>query len=178
MVQLSRDLDCQYKTAFVLAHKLFEAIAQEIHTGEVLEGHIGIDGACFSGHIRPENAKKERKHRRLSIHQTGMGRLRPIGCRHRRFCLIRGVGLRERPNQKSVRAYRLLRREIAEFRDVERANSQPKKIGPRRNCFCESFGGMTALHVALLAPERVRSLTVSSVTAGGKKTLHMTSRSS
>ena len=28
---------------------------------------------------------------------------------------------------------------------------------------------MTALHVALLAPNRVRSLTVSSVTAGGKK---------
>lgn len=100
MVQLSRDLDCQYKTAFVLARKLFEAIAQEIHTGEVLEGHIGIDGACFSGHIRPENAKKERKHRRLSIHQTGMGRLRPIGCRHRRFCLIRGVGPREHPIRK------------------------------------------------------------------------------
>ena len=29
MVQLSRDLDCQYKTAFVLAHKLREAMAQE-----------------------------------------------------------------------------------------------------------------------------------------------------
>ena len=28
MVQLSRDIDCQYKTAFVLAHKLREAIAQ------------------------------------------------------------------------------------------------------------------------------------------------------
>jgi transposase-like protein len=28
MVQLSRDLDCQYKTAFVLSHKLREAMAQ------------------------------------------------------------------------------------------------------------------------------------------------------
>ena len=27
MIQLSRDLDCQYKTAFVLAHKLREAMA-------------------------------------------------------------------------------------------------------------------------------------------------------
>ena len=27
MLQLSRDIDCQYKTAFVLAHKLREAIA-------------------------------------------------------------------------------------------------------------------------------------------------------
>jgi len=31
----------------------------------------------------------------------------------------------------------------------------------------ESFGGMSALHLALLAPERVLSLTVSSATAGG-----------
>ena len=29
MIQLSRDLDCQYKTAFVLAHKLREAMASE-----------------------------------------------------------------------------------------------------------------------------------------------------
>ncbi len=28
-LQLSRDLDCQYKTAFVLAHKLREAVAAE-----------------------------------------------------------------------------------------------------------------------------------------------------
>lgn len=31
----------------------------------------------------------------------------------------------------------------------------------------ESFGGMTALHLAHMAPERVQSLTVSSATAGG-----------
>ena len=33
MIQLSRDLDCQYKTAFVLAHKLCEAMASEVQTG-------------------------------------------------------------------------------------------------------------------------------------------------
>lgn len=55
MVQLSRDLDCQYKTAFVLAHKPCEAMATEVHTGEVLAGHVEIDGAYFGGHIRPEN---------------------------------------------------------------------------------------------------------------------------
>ncbi|MFK7853225.1 MAG: alpha/beta fold hydrolase [Granulosicoccus sp.] len=32
----------------------------------------------------------------------------------------------------------------------------------------ESFGGMTALHVACIAPEKVISLTLSSATAGGK----------
>jgi transposase-like protein len=58
MVQLSRDLDCQYKTAFVLAHKLREAMAQEVHTGEVLAGHVEIDGAFFGGHIRPRTARK------------------------------------------------------------------------------------------------------------------------
>jgi transposase-like protein len=75
MIQLSRDLDCQYKTAFVLAHKLREAMAQEVHTGEVLDGHVEIDGAYFGGHIRPENRKEDRKDRRLKVHQTGKRRV-------------------------------------------------------------------------------------------------------
>ncbi len=75
MVQLSRDLDCQYKTAFVLAHKLREAMAQEVHTGEVLEGHVEIDGAYFGGHIRPANVKANRVDRRLKRHQTGTRRV-------------------------------------------------------------------------------------------------------
>ena len=66
MVQLSRDIDCQYKTAFVLAHKLREAMATEIHTDEVLEGHVEIDGAYFGGHIHPHNEKAKRVDRRLS----------------------------------------------------------------------------------------------------------------
>ena len=61
MVQLSRDLDCQYKTAFVLAHKLREAMALEVHTGEVLEGHVEIDGAYFGGHIRPESIRLDQE---------------------------------------------------------------------------------------------------------------------
>lgn len=75
MVQLSRDLDCQYKTAFVLAHKLREAMAQEVHTGEVLAGHVEIDGAFFGGHIRPENRKEDRKDRRRRENQTGKRRV-------------------------------------------------------------------------------------------------------
>lgn len=71
MVQRSRDIDCQYKTAFVLAHKLCEAIAQEVHTGEVLDGHVEIDGAYFGGHIRPHNEKAKRVDPRLKKHQTG-----------------------------------------------------------------------------------------------------------
>jgi transposase-like protein len=54
-VQLSRDLDVQYKTAFVLMHKLREAMAHE--TAETrLAGEVEIDGAYFGGHVRPTNA--------------------------------------------------------------------------------------------------------------------------
>ena len=75
MIQLSRDLDCQYKTAFVLAHKLREAMALEVQTGEVLRGHIEVDGAYFGGTIRPENHKADRIDRRLKEHQTGKRRV-------------------------------------------------------------------------------------------------------
>ena len=75
MLQLSRDLDCQYKTAFVLAHKLREAMALEVQTGEILKGHIEIDGAYFGGHIRPENLKAHRVDRRKKEHQNGRRRV-------------------------------------------------------------------------------------------------------
>ena len=75
MIQLSRDLDCQYKTAFVLAHKLREAMAAEIQTGEILTGHVEIDGAYFGGHVRPANMKEDRVDRRLKEHQTGKRRV-------------------------------------------------------------------------------------------------------
>ncbi len=95
MVQLSRDIDCQYKTAFVLAHKLREAIAREVQTGEVLEGHVEIDGAYFGGHIRPENAKADRKDRRLKEHQTGKRRVVIIAMREREGRTLPFVGFSE-----------------------------------------------------------------------------------
>lgn len=72
-LQLSRDLDVQYKTAFVLAHKLREAIAADM-SGRVLSGHVEIDGAFFGGYVKPENRKEDRKDRRLSINQSGKRR--------------------------------------------------------------------------------------------------------
>ena len=44
MLQLARDLDCQYKTAFVLAHKLREAIASEIAARDVDGAKSGPKG--------------------------------------------------------------------------------------------------------------------------------------
>jgi transposase-like protein len=65
---LSRDLGVQYKTAFVLAHKIREAMAAA-RKGERIGGAgriAEIDGAWFGGHVRPGNRKANRKDRRLS----------------------------------------------------------------------------------------------------------------
>lgn len=63
-LQLARDLDCQHKTAFVLCHKLREAMASEIAAAAELEGDVEIDGAYFGGNIRPANFKADRIDRR------------------------------------------------------------------------------------------------------------------
>ena len=67
-LQLSRDLGTQYKTAFVLAHKIRESLME--HRDEsALAGEIHMDGAYVNGHIRPKNKKEDRIDRRLAIHQ-------------------------------------------------------------------------------------------------------------
>ena len=64
---------CQYKTAYVLAHKLREAMAQEMKgmhlggDGETVE----VDGGYFGGYIKPANHKENRRDRRLAKHQNG-----------------------------------------------------------------------------------------------------------
>ncbi len=72
-LQLSRDLNCQYRTAFVLAHKLREAMAAGQRDVK-LSGVVEIDGAYFGGHSRRRNRAAEREDRRLSEHQTGKRR--------------------------------------------------------------------------------------------------------
>jgi len=69
-LQLSRDLDCQYKTAFVLTHKLREAMAIE-QANLKLDGIVEIDGAYFGGYVKPANEKADRKDRRLLENRTG-----------------------------------------------------------------------------------------------------------
>ena len=57
---LSRDLDVQYKTAFVLAHKIREAMASEVKDLRLggAGRHVEIDGCYVGGHVRPENRKE------------------------------------------------------------------------------------------------------------------------
>ena len=73
-LQLARDIDCQHKTAFVLGHKLREALAAEI-AGTTLSGTVEVDGAYVGGHIRPTNLKENRRDRRLAENQTGKRRV-------------------------------------------------------------------------------------------------------
>jgi transposase-like protein len=61
-LQLSRDLNCQYKTAFVLSHKIREAIEAEQRKAE-FNGESEVDGAYF-GHTRPKNEAAQRTDRR------------------------------------------------------------------------------------------------------------------
>jgi ribosomal protein L37AE/L43A len=58
-LQLSRDLDCQYKTAYVLAHKLREALGAEIHNPDKpeLAGTVAIDGAILAARLSRRIAK-------------------------------------------------------------------------------------------------------------------------
>lgn len=69
-LQLSRDLNCQYKTAFVLAHKLREAMASEVQDEEI-GGEVEVDGAYFGGYVKPANYKENRRDRRLAKNQNG-----------------------------------------------------------------------------------------------------------
>jgi len=73
-LQLARDLNVQHKTAWILMHKLREAMAAETHD-HTLDGEVEVDGAYFGGHIRPANLKEDRVDRRLVRHQTGKRRV-------------------------------------------------------------------------------------------------------
>ncbi len=67
-LQLSRDLDVQYKTAFVLAHKLREAVAAEAKD-KTVAGEVEVDGGYFGGYVKPANFKDNRRDRRLAVNQ-------------------------------------------------------------------------------------------------------------
>jgi hypothetical protein len=51
-LQPSRDLDCHYKTAFVLLQKIREAVAAG-KTDETVSGTVSVDGAYFGGCDEP-----------------------------------------------------------------------------------------------------------------------------
>ncbi|HEX4157334.1 MAG TPA: IS1595 family transposase [Rhizomicrobium sp.] len=70
---LSRDLGLAYKSAFVLTHKLREAMAEELKARTVGgEGKVcEIDGGYFGGYVKPANRVENRRDRRLAVNQSG-----------------------------------------------------------------------------------------------------------
>ena len=69
-LQMSRDLSVDYKTAFVLLHKVREAIMLARSKG-ALSGDVEVDGAYFGGYVKPANEVADRKDRRLKANQSG-----------------------------------------------------------------------------------------------------------
>jgi hypothetical protein len=73
-LQLARDIGVHAKTAWILAHKIRQALGAEAD-GIILDGVVEVDGAIFSGSIRPANKAEDRIDRRLAEHQTGKRRV-------------------------------------------------------------------------------------------------------
>ena len=64
----------QHKTAFVLEHKLREAITagtRDVH----LEGEVEVDGAVCGGYVRPANLREQRIDRRRLDNRSGKRRV-------------------------------------------------------------------------------------------------------
>jgi transposase-like protein len=107
MLALSRDLGTQYKTAFVLAHKMREAMACEVRQTAV--GGDGkraeIDGGYFGGYVKPANKRENRVDRRLRQHQTGKRKV---------VVVIRERGGRTLPGvfRSEVEALSFIRRQV------------------------------------------------------------------
>jgi transposase-like protein len=72
MLALRRDLRVQYKTAFVLSHKIREAIGSDVSTvklggtGKIVQ----VDGVWVGKYVRPKNRKNDRLDTRLAEHQS------------------------------------------------------------------------------------------------------------
>ncbi|ETX26632.1 hypothetical protein RISW2_21605 [Roseivivax isoporae LMG 25204] len=64
----------QHKTAFVLMHKLREAMTAETREA-CLEGEVEIDGAAFGGRVRPANLREKRIDRRRLANRSGKRRV-------------------------------------------------------------------------------------------------------
>mgnify|MGYP002700185885 CR=1 FL=1 len=101
-VQFSRTLSVQYKTAWVMAHKLREAFGSETDNTE-LDGEVEIDGAYFGGHIKPANEKTNRIDRRKAENQTGLRRV-VIALRERHGRTLPFVGKSEAEGVKIAHA--------------------------------------------------------------------------
>lgn len=70
---MSRDLGTSHKAAWVLCHKLREAMASEVKAYKVGgNGKIAsVDGGYFGGYVKPANFREHRVDRRRAINKSG-----------------------------------------------------------------------------------------------------------
>lgn len=68
-IQMSHLMGVDYKTAFVLSHKLREAMSAQIDRTP-LTGRVEIDGAYYGGYVKPRNIATERADRRKKRYIT------------------------------------------------------------------------------------------------------------
>lgn len=80
-IDISGDVGCSYKTAYVLQHKFREGLLDDMKDIR-LEGDVEIDGGWFGGYIKPENRKINRVDRRLKQNQNGKRKV-VVGARER-----------------------------------------------------------------------------------------------
>lgn len=73
-LQFARDMGINAKSAFVMLHKIREAVASETKNTKLF-GEIEIDGAHVGGHVRPANLAVNRVDRRLAQNQSGKRRV-------------------------------------------------------------------------------------------------------
>lgn len=73
-LQFSRDMGINAKSAFVMLHKIREAVASETKDAKLV-GEIEIDGMYQGGTIRPANLAANRIDRRLARNQNGQRRV-------------------------------------------------------------------------------------------------------
>ena len=119
-LQLSRDLDVQYKTAFVLSHKLREALAAE-KANATVSGEVAVDGAYFGGHVRPANHVRTAVDRRLAVNQTGK----------RRVVVIAREKERQDPSFRFPDRRRRWRRLASASKSAQRFMPMKRRIGTR-----------------------------------------------
>lgn len=129
-LQLSRDLGCDYKTCFVLLHKIRESIALARQQG-ALKGDVEIDGAYFGGYVKPANKAEDRKDRRLKPNQSGKRQV-VVAMREKNGRTLAHVAKREADGvalaRKSIEAGSVVHADEASHWDQLAANFPIKRI--------------------------------------------------
>lgn len=105
--QLARELAVDYKTAWVLSHKLREAVAAE-RAGLTLNGAVEMDGMYIGGHVRPANRREDRVDRRLRENRDDARRQCVLALRQRYGRILATVV----PGEHRDPAWGLVRRHV------------------------------------------------------------------